>query len=449
MFKLAHEYYLRDKYVAAIEYFDRFVDRTDNGALATVAELERSESYYQLGLKMYAKKKWKLAIRFFYLANSQKADEKMDNCYFELAKIAMKNNDIPEVLKNYDYIVTNFLTSELIPEILYNRIKISVDLDDKKQAFADYAILWEKYPSNKYMKKAKPFIDMLMPYYIEEVLALKDSNKYEKALNLLKKISRYPSSYKTMISHEIGEIYILLAEIENNKENYKKALEDFRLTEKFNPDKKDFVMKRLREICNGFIEAGDEFLQNEMPDKAIEKYQMTFILLPDFQEAVAKIEQAKKIKEDYQKAEKVQQQASELEKKKKYAEALKYYRQSYALKKTKEIKDKIFTMNNLVQAKKAPLDFAKSIIMNYKNGIIPDNVYAIEDSMIKLYGESARSSGWKILYSYGEFKYEVRYDIITPKENYYFIWRVDLREKQIYPLNKNSEKMMGISGKKK
>ena len=83
MFKLAHEYYLRDKYVIAIEYYDRFIQRTDNGALATVAELERSESYYQLGLKMYSRKQWEMAIRFFYLANSQKADEKMDNCYFE------------------------------------------------------------------------------------------------------------------------------------------------------------------------------------------------------------------------------------------------------------------------------------------------------------------------------------------------------------------------------
>jgi len=449
MFKLAHEYYLRDKYVIAIEYYDRFITRTDNGALATVAELERSESYYQLGLKMYAKKKWEIAIRFFYLANSQKADEKMDNCYFELAKIAMKNNNIREVLKNYDYIVSNLPTSELIPEILYNRIKISVDLDDKAQAFHDYAILWEKYPQNDYTNKAKPFIDMLMPYYIEEVLALKDKGEYRKALKILKDVSRYPTSYKTMILQEIGEIYILMAEIENSKQNYQKTLEYFREAVKYNPDKKSFTEKRLREICDGFIKEGDKFIKQKLPDKAIEKYKMTFVLMPDYEKAVKKIEEANKLKENYKKAEELKQKALSFEKKKKYAEALKYYRESYKLMDIPEIKQKIFVMNNLVQAKKAPLEFAKSIILDYKNGIIPQKIYDIEDQMIKLYGENVRSSGWKVLYSYGEFKYEVRYDIITPKENYYFIWRVDLREKQIFPLNKLSEKMMGINKEKK
>ena len=63
--------------------------------------------------------------------------------------------------------------------------------------------------------------------------------------------------------------------------------------------------------------------------------------------------------------------------------------------------------------------------------------------MILVYGKDmVEISGWRVMYSSGEYKYELRYDILTPKENYYYVWLVDLREKNISPLNKASEKLM-------
>ena len=53
-----------------------------------------------------------------------------------------------------------------------------------------------------------------------------------------------------------------------------------------------------------------------------------------------------------------------------------------------------------------------------------------------------RISGWKVLYSFGQYKYEVRYDIISPDERLYYAWRVDLSNQAISALNKLSEKTM-------
>jgi hypothetical protein len=36
----------------------------------------------------------------------------------------------------------------------------------------------------------------------------------------------------------------------------------------------------------------------------------------------------------------------------------------------------------------------------------------------------------------------VRYDILTPGENYYFIWQVDLLKQKVSPLNKLSEEVL-------
>jgi len=85
-FNIAHQLYMRSNYVMAIQHFDQFLAITQDGALATQAELERSDCYYQLGNKAFNKENWLLASRLYFLANSEMADSELDDCYFHLAK---------------------------------------------------------------------------------------------------------------------------------------------------------------------------------------------------------------------------------------------------------------------------------------------------------------------------------------------------------------------------
>jgi len=53
-----------------------------------------------------------------------------------------------------------------------------------------------------------------------------------------------------------------------------------------------------------------------------------------------------------------------------------------------------------------------------------------------------RDSGWKILLSTGQFKYEARYDLLTPTETFLYIWQINLRDRSVIPLNKLSEALL-------
>jgi len=58
------------------------------------------------------------------------------------------------------------------------------------------------------------------------------------------------------------------------------------------------------------------------------------------------------------------------------------------------------------------------------------------------YGASVTSSEWKVTFAIGQYKYEVRYDIVSPEETYYYAWTVDIRTRKVIPSNKASEKLM-------
>jgi len=72
-----------------------------------------------------------------------------------------------------------------------------------------------------------------------------------------------------------------------------------------------------------------------------------------------------------------------------------------------------------------------------------NKIIAVFAEKLVIYGDDLlRVSGWKVLYSFGQYKYEVRYDIVSPDERFYFAWRVDLSNQSISALNKLSEKTM-------
>ena len=51
-------------------------------------------------------------------------------------------------------------------------------------------------------------------------------------------------------------------------------------------------------------------------------------------------------------------------------------------------------------------------------------------------------SGWKFLLSTSQYKYEVRYDLMSPRETFFYVWQVNLKDRSIIPLNKISEDLM-------
>jgi len=441
-YHLAHDFYKKSNFPVAIENYDIFLKKSPQKALATKAEIERSDCYYKLGLQAFAKENWILTKRLLYLANSSKADELMDNCCFEMAKIAFENNNIDSTLIIYNYIITHLQASELIPEILHKRIGINYNLENKNQIFTDYKVLWDNYPENEFSIKSQSVIDNLMPEYINNSLAFKDSAKYEISLDLLFGMINYPTSFQNRINVEISEIYLLMANEAFEQKRFDETREYFQKTISYNPGKETFVQDQLINICDSFINAGDNLIKENKIDEAITTYEKAFIFIPNYPKANDAIASALDLKIKQQKSLELKNIALNYENKDDYKQALKHYKQSYSEFQTPEVKSKIFLMGNLIEAEKDPKAFAKSIILNYKNGIIPQKVNALTDDLILLFGDEVKTSGWNAMYSVGKYKFEVRYDILTSKENYYFIWRVNLEDRSFVALNKISEELL-------
>ncbi len=443
-FRLAHSFYKKKNWAVAIHFYDNYIKQNRNRAEATVAEIERSQCYYNLGLRAYKDANYKLAQRFLFLANSQQADSLLDNCYYQFAQNYQKTNDVENTLKTYDFIIKNYPNSELIPEILYQEIKIYLLINKKETAYKKYNMLCKKYPNNIFLNKAETIIDKIIPYFMEKVENLVKENNYDKALEILFYLEKNPTTHKNQIQKKIAQIYLNLAELYIKKEKYVEAKSFFEKAKKWDSSLTDLVNKKLLDIVSLFIKKGDSLLEQEKLDEAIKNYEPIFDIVPEYQPAKDKIKLAQKLKKDFKKADSLYVIAKNLEEQKKYKKALEYYLQSYKLHKRKNVKLDIIHIKNILRANKEPKIFAKEVVEYYKNGIIRKNIEKLEKSLKAIYKNSVKTSDWQIYYSFGKYKYEVRYDITTPEKTYYFIWRVNLEFQTISPLNKISKEYMGV-----
>ncbi len=442
-YSIAQSLQARSKYAAAIERYDDFIAVAKNGAKRTEAELARSECYYQLGIKSYNTDKWKLAIRFFFLANSDKADEVMDNCYFSLAQAAYERKEFDITLAYYTMIVDNLPGSELIPEILFNRIQIFMDLrNDDVSAWENYEILFQRFPDSDYMAAAQPYIDRFMDRYIDEAVELQYSEDYRHALERLFYLERYPSSFKDRIYLELSDLYMKLAEKQVEEGEYVKAEETYHFVVEFDPTKKDMVDARLIDICSKFTEKGDELLRERRIDEAIAIYGRCFNIIADYEPAAIAISEANILKQNIIQANRLSLEGQEAEKKEEWATALQFYRRAYKLDALNAYKDKAFLMSNMIEIEKDPVAFARRIINNYRSGRIIRAVSQLEQELLMQYGDLLSSTGWRYILSVGEAKYEVLYDITTPDKSYFLGWLVNLKDRSVSPLNKTSDELL-------
>ncbi len=441
-YDVATELYKKGKYTTAIEFYDTYINRELTGSIVTQAELERGDCYYQIGTKAYNKKNWDLAIKLFYLSNTQRADEMTDNCYFELANIALENKEIDVALEHYQFIIDLLKTSELIPEILHNRINIYLNLDKKFLAYEDYNSLCQMYPDDEYTTKAQAIIDENMQFFIDEAISYQEAKYFNISLEKLLYLENNPTKYYSTIKNEIGNIYILLAESKmketeylDGKKFYEKALE-------WDVSKKNLVEKRFNEVVDLFIDKGNSLIKKEKIEEAIANYKEVFDIIPDHPKARNAIGKAINLRRDIEQAKRLEKKAKSMHKEKRFAKALQYYKQSNALRKNQEIIKEIQHMENLIEAEESPIAFAKKIMFAYKNGKVKNKVHSLEKEMSNKYADAMKTSGWRVSYAVGKYNYEVRYDITSPKEEFYFVWRINLENRIVTPLNKIAENIL-------
>jgi len=122
---------------------------------------------------------------------------------------------------------------------------------------------------------------------------------------------------------------------------------------------------------------------------------------------------------------------------------LNLYRQANNLDSQQEFSAKISQMQNLIAAQADPAAFARRVINEYRGGILNIRIQRQKQELLRAYNPNEiRDSGWKFMISSSQFKYEARYDLVTPTISYYYVWQVNLRDRSITPLNKLSEKLM-------
>jgi len=441
-FKDARKYSSEGNYVPAIMLYDRYIERNQHSAEQTIAELERSNCYYELGLQAYSKKNWVLADRLLFLANSDKADELADNVHLELALRAAEADSIDVELKHYDYVIEYIPDSELIPLMLRSRIDLYLQKNQSVSAWLDYRKLWDEFADSPEAVSATDVINPLIPWFLENPRNIRNNGEYQVAIAEFQLYADYPTSYRDEIIREIGLSYYQWAMSDLKKKKYVSMREHFSLAVAHDHDLKEDSENIKSEVRDEFIVEGDEFLEIGEIEQAIESYQKSFMVIPDDTLAKQKIVQGREQHRRFAQADSIFAQAEKQENRKEYKKAKELYKESYKLSGKKIADNKSKQMDNYIRAESNPDSFALEIIRDYQKGIIKRNVDKKLAVMVKEFGDQVSSSDWKAVYSYGEFNFEVRIDIFSPSESNYLAWRVNLIERTISPLNKDSENMM-------
>ncbi len=444
---IARRQFANGDYAIAIENYDRFIAMEQNGAEITKAELDRAECYYQLGMKAYKANKFKLAIRFMYLSNLEKADRILDRCYMTLAERAGESNKLDTQNAYYEMIINNLDDSDLMPEVLFKQIDLQINkFSNDKIAWIRYMYLYDHFPKHNNVARAQVFMDDYIPGYVEKTIQALDSTLiFNEVVDSLNVIASYPTVYQPDIMKKISRLYVDKAEENIADREYIIADSLFRIAIEYNPEETRFVNQRLNEICNLFVVKGDSLVSVRAIDAGIRHYRKSFTIIADYAPAVEGIKKAEEFRVRIEKAEFHLAEGEALEAEEKYPEALAKYRESYKYDPLETTAYKIFIANNMIKIEEDPIGFAKEIIAEYKNGMLFSRINKLENRLIDEYGDLVRTSEWRYMLSIGQSKYEVRYDITTPDKNYFFVWLVNLREKKVSPLNPESEKL--IDGK--
>lgn len=440
----AEDHYENKRYAAAIEELDSYIEKGMNGALVTRSEILRAQCYYELGLMALQRENWDLSIRFLKLSNSEEADEALGSVYKTLANKAQKEGDLQLSLEYVNSIIREIPTSPLIPEMLDRRIGFRLDtFIDHNAAWQDYMYLYDTYPNNVYELVARKQIMRIIPDKVDYARRLYTTGYYTEGLRILFELGKYPVVDNQTNNQMIAEAYINQAEAYLEGENYLEADRFFRIAVQYDPSKEEEINRRLEQVASLFIKRGNELAAQRDFENALLHYQKTYDIIPDYPAANQAIARLETIRANIVRAQEIHAQAQKAEAAGNFREALTLYRQADDLDGKPEYREKAAQMQNLILAEEDPTGFARRIITQYKGGLINSRVQAKKEELLGEFNPNEiRDSGWKVMITPGQYRYEVRYDLVTPTVFYYYVWQVNLKDRSITPLNKLSESLM-------
>ena len=409
----------------------------------TLLQYKRATAYNQLAYVAMTEKKWDKAIRYFYLGNTEESDSGILDCYVQKIQEAQLQNNDEKALHLYREIVYHFPKTSRTDEFIYQFIQFTIDHNkDYVITFDAYKKLIKEYPDSRFIESSQLFIDKFIDKYAEAVVK-HNSNAPQVIVDSLQSLQDYPTNHKQYIADLIAQQYLALGDSEIKKLEFYKAKEYYEKAVAVSPNQKKVVDKKIQNICQYYIMKGNEALAKREITDAIAQYQLTFTIIPNYEEAQRSIQYAKNRQQNISKAAEIKDIAMQYERLRKYPDAERQYKEAYRLDPLPEYAEKVSIMSNIAQIKKDPATFAMNIVKNYKNGILLRKVDAFMKSLEDLYGKSVKSSGWKTSYPRNVFKIEVRYDIYTPKDNLFLVWEINMKDKTVIPLNKMTEKVAG------
>ena len=440
----AEDLYNKNLYAAAIEELDDLILSAENRAIATRAEIVRSNCYSALAEAAVERKNWTLAIRFFKLANSDAANLRLGEIYLNLAMEAEKTGSPVNAKAYLDAILREVPDSPLLPEVLYHRIGYFIEVkSDNEAAWNDYMRLFDNYPNSPYEILARNYVLRFIPEKLQYAEILNEQGYYADALKELFELSKYPVVDMEQVNKQISAVYEKQAEELLSEQDYIEADRLFRIAMQYYPQKKASITNRLESITNLFIQKGNSLLEAGDFEGALVHYRKTFDIIPDYPPALEAINRLFTIQENIRKAANLYSQAEKMEATGKLNEALQTYNAAYALDPKPEYKQRAGLIQNLIEANKNPSAFARKIITEYRGGLLTNRIQKQKQELLKRYKQNEiQDSGWKLMLSTGQYKYEARYDLLTPNETYLYVWQINLRDRSIIPLNKLSEALM-------
>jgi hypothetical protein len=444
-YKRAADTFNKNDYQKAIIQLDEYINsNAGNPALKVKAQEVRSQCYYELGLEEMGQGNYKQAADFFFLANSDAADEWLDDCYYHLTNEALKKGEFELAYAYLNFVIDNLWNSEYTDNMLFKRLKIEFEnQNEPKKSYETYRVLYSNFPHSQYVDSANVTVNEYMPVFIAEARNKLEDGKPEETLEDLFYYLEYPADYKPEIEELIGNAYFAVGERSMQQGKIKEAEKNFKLSIEFNPQLFEPVEEHLNEICSIYIRNGDRLLQERKVEEAIAEYQATFSIIQDYELAKEKIERAQEIAQRIQRAEQLTAQGDRLFQNEEYREAMKLYQEAYQIDPIPIIEEKINNAYRWSRIIDDPEEYAIDIVKGYRNRIIPKRIAAIEEEiMAKFPAEEITVTPWQSLRAVSRNTYEVRYTIITPEKNYFFLWLVRLETGEIVPLNTTTEELM-------
>lgn len=432
------------KYTEAIQELDSYIETSKHPAFKEKAKELRSQAYYQLGLQEYEKNNYTEASEYFFLANSNKADSLLDNCYFEIAQSALDDLDYPDASDYLSFIIFHLQESEKMPEVMYDQILIQTNYSkDIHTAYNTYQILQNRFPTSDAFAQATKIVDSFMPQLIDEAKSQWDDNLYADALDKFFIYLDYPADFITEIKDMIGNVYYtwsvtLLQDRElDNVQTYLIHAEEY------NSQLADQVNDKLVELASIYITQGDGFLVDRDIESAISSYRKTLAIIENYEVANNKIARAEEFARRIAQAAQLVEEGDAQFYNEEYVAAYESYSDAYKIDSIPQIYDKINLAYIWTRITNDPEQYAIEIVKQYNNGIIPEKIDEVETIAQKNYSrQDIRVTPWQVFRTVTRNSYEVRYTILIPDKNYFLRWLIRLETGEVVPLNEATEELL-------